>query len=439
MKCNKPKLWMNLLLSSCLVLITTIIFSQSGNNIIIDNFTDPQTIIFSTEIEVAAGSVQAAAGVLGGERDLSVTLLNGTNATAEVAAGTFNLSVGAASTGTASIIYDGEDGDAQAINFNGLSGLDMTNGGTEDRYKISVISADHAGSFIIEVFSDADNSSSATMDFDASMDPKDFNIFFSDFTAATGAGADFTNVGAIVITANGDPEIDLRIDRICTEGPPPSCKLSGIVGSTPECIDFTDYSVTVTWEGVDESVTISAGGSGVPATVTADAAGSATFTYPLSDATYNITFSDSDGLCGDIGDNLSGDAPVCAPPPCGIAVSASRTCATEDNGYTVTVSWTGTDERVTIVAGGSGTPASVTADAAGTVTFQYPYSDLNYNITFSDSDGVCTLGPISGTAQLCPTGIPTMGEWGLICLGFIFLIFGTKAMRQYVFKPSSVK
>ena len=118
----------------------------------------------------------------------------------------------------------------------------------------------------------------------------------------------------------------------------------------------------------------------MPASVTADAAGSATFTYPLSESSYNITFSDSDGLCGDIGSNLSGHAPGCAPPPCGIAVSATRTCAKESDGYTVTVTWTGVDERVTISAGGSGTPASVVADDAGTVTFQYPFSELNYNI-----------------------------------------------------------
>lgn len=436
MKYHKPKGTTDIILSIILTLCVFTAFSQSGNNVVIDEFSDAQSIIISTTLNTPTGSTLAAASVLGGERDLSVTLLDGTNALAEVAAGTFNLSVGSNSTGTASIVYDGADGDSEAIDFNGLAGLDMTNGGTEDRYKISVISADHPGSFVIEVYTDADNSSSATMAFDASMDPKDFNIFFSDFTTATGSGADFKNVGAIVITANGDPEIDLRIDRICTEGPPPTCKLTSVVGSSPECIEFTDYSVTVTWAGIDESVTISAGGSGVPASVTADAAGSATFTYPLSESSYNITFSDSDGLCGDIGSNLSGDAPGCAPPPCGIAVSATRTCAKESDGYTVTVTWTGVDERVTISAGGSGTPASVVADDAGTVTFQYPFSELNYNITISDSDGVCTLGPVSGTAQVCNTGIPTMGEWGLICLAFIFLIFGTKAIRQYVFSPS---
>ncbi len=433
-------------ITSILVIILTLSytssFGQSGNNVIIDDFSNNQAVIISTSGSPLNGSSELAANSIGGERDLSVELTSGSNALAEVVNGTFSMSIGAASEGNSTIVYDGTDGDSAVVDFTGLNGFDLTNGGTEDRYKISIISSDHPGNFTIEVYTDASNSSSVTKVFDEDMNPNDFEIFFNTFETNDGTGADFANVGAIVIRATGEPEIDLVIDRICTEGPPPTCGLTSITAGAPTCAGITDYTVVVSWEGADESVTLTAGGNGSPASVTTTAEnGSQTFTYPVADVDYNITASDSEDLCGDLGTGLSGTPPDCTPPPtCGLTgVTGGDPMCGDNETYTVTMSWAGSDESVTLTAGGNGSPASVTtAVEDGSQTFTYPLTDTNYSITLSDTEELCSGGE-SGEAPTCTppfVGVPTMGEWGLICLAFVFLIFGTKAMRQYVFKPT---
>ncbi len=521
--------------------------AQSGNNLIIDDFSSDHAIIFVTLNGTNPdGSSVAATDVVGGERDVSVEVTSGSNANAEVASGTFNLSVGANSTGSSSIVYDGQDGDPFAIDFDGLNSLDLTNGGTEDRFKISVVSSDHAGTITIDVYSDEGNRSSVVREFAENMSTENIMISFSEFSGS----ADFSNVGAIVITASGEPEIDLIIDRICTEGPVPSgpspsmCELTSITAGAATCAGNTGYTVTVSWVGADASVSLIAGGAGSPASMTTPARdGSVTFTYPRTDLNYNITFADTEGFCSGLGSGLSGSAPNnCAPPAaCELtSITAGPSTCVGNNSYSVTVSWIGADASVSLIAGGAGSPASMTTPARdGSVTFTYPLTDLNYNISlldteglctgiglgsglsgnapgcaappaaceltsisagaatcsgndaytvtvswvgadasviltaggagspasvstlardgsqtftyprtdlnyslsFSDSDGLCAgLGRgISGSAPSCaPTfaGVPTMGEWGLICLTLIFLIFGTMAMRQYVFTPA---
>ncbi len=382
--------------------------AQSGNNLIIDDFSSDHAIIFVTLNGTNPdGSSVAATDVVGGERDVSVEVTSGSNANAEVASGTFNLSVGANSSGSSSIVYDGQDGDPFAIDFDGLNSLDLTNGGTEDRFKISVVSSDHAGTITIDVYSDEGNRSSVVREFAENMSTENIMISFSEFSGS----ADFSNVGAIVITASGEPEIDLIIDRICTEGPVPSgpspsmCELTSITAGAATCAGNTGYTVTVSWVGADASVSLIAGGAGSPASMTTPARdGSVTFTYPRTDLNYNITFSDTEGFCSGLGSGLSGSAPNnCAPPAaCELtSITAGPSTCVGNNSYSVTVSWIGADASVSLIAGGAGSPASMTTPARdGSVTFTYPLTDLNYNITFSDTEGLCTsLGSgLSGSA-----------------------------------------
>lgn len=523
-----------------LSLCTNAIYGQSGNNIVIDGFDDTEAINIVATPEAPRQSIAIPnASVLGGERDMIVELTDGVrDAEADILSGEYSLSVSAGSSGRGSLIYDGGDGDADNIDFTGLGGIDLERGlsqdfQTEDRFKLTVVDSDLDGTVTITIYSDESRSSTVTRNFTGATD---FEIMFSEFSG----NADFNDVGAIVIETGGDA-IDVLLDRICTEGPPPTCRLESITAGAPTCVDFPNYTVTVNWVGVDETVTISAGGNGSPASVVADASGTATFTYSVeTDPSYNITFNDTDGLCGDIGAGLSGDAPPCeAPRTCELTgISASAPSCIDYPNYTVTVSWTGADESVSILAGGNGTPASVVADGAGSAVFTYSVeTDPTYNITFNDSEGLCSadLGAsLSGNAPPCEPpamcdvsnfgasaavcvtypnysvtvswsgsdetvtitaggtgtpasvvatgagsqtftypitdetysisvvdseglcdpltfggsappceppfiGVPTMGEWGLISLSLIFLIFGTMAMRKYVFTPSVTK
>jgi hypothetical protein len=179
--------------------------------IVIDPFTAEQYLeIFAEPIgpRTASDSLNPA-GVLGGERDI---VLERTSNNGGGVAGDISLSfVGAvayasdvATTGRALIVYDGVDADA-AINFTGLGGVDLTEGGLNDRFDVGVAS-DLGSSMVITVYTDATHYSTATIPVPA--DPTyTFHVSqlpFASFTpAGPGGGAVFTSVGAITVAIDG--------------------------------------------------------------------------------------------------------------------------------------------------------------------------------------------------------------------------------------------
>lgn len=121
---------------------------------------------------------------------------------------------------------------------------------------------------------------------------------------------------------------------------------------------------------------------------------------------------------------------------CGDVLSVNfdgPTCSDDGFEYSVRVSYTGFDSRVTFVPSpGSNFPDGVVANGSRPT---FVWSAINGNSGYIDvqaADGVlCRIDPFLFDNPNCEYApVPTMGEWGIMILGMILLIFGVVAVRQ---------
>lgn len=132
--------------------------------------------------------------MLGGEVD---SLLGSpfTDATVQVSGGAMTVSsVTNMSEASLPLYYDGNDGDS-AIDQTGLGGLDLTDGGANDRFVVELGALTGTIQISVQVFTDGSNWSIFTVS--DITEAGSVEILFSDFPATVGAGADMSNAGAI--------------------------------------------------------------------------------------------------------------------------------------------------------------------------------------------------------------------------------------------------
>jgi uncharacterized repeat protein (TIGR01451 family) len=164
-----------------------------------------------------ASSSASGAGILGGERDMQINLtagvIAGNTETAVVSSGFFSYSQDATIAGNGVLQWDGNDGSA-TLNTTGLGGIDLTSGGTQDAFLLNVFFDDLPVNSVITVYTDAGNASSVTVALPGLVfSATNFAIPYSSFTTTLGAGADFTNVGAITLSVGSTVTApDLVID-----------------------------------------------------------------------------------------------------------------------------------------------------------------------------------------------------------------------------------
>jgi uncharacterized repeat protein (TIGR01451 family) len=179
---------------------------SAAQSITIDSFATnqaTQTLTFPPSGTSSAASVSGA-GILGGERDLEIDLSGGTTSgntlSAGVAGGTFNYAQGATITGMARLQWDGTDG-SSTVNPTGLGGIDLTAAGTQDAILLQLVSDDLPADLTLTVYTDSGNGSLLTFSLPGSIAaPADVVLPYSAFAPVLGAGADFTNVGAITLS-----------------------------------------------------------------------------------------------------------------------------------------------------------------------------------------------------------------------------------------------
>lgn len=157
---------------------------------------------------------------LGGYRDISVNLIEQTEGSdsSEVAvnpngaSSDLRVSNDEGARSYAGVQWDGDDGPgSEAIDMTGLGGLDLTGGGTNDRINVTVLANDAGAANL--TFS-AWNSDNGSGPFSLSMDipmvdpdvasPETMSFLFSEFSGSP----DFTNVGALEASFDGDNAID---------------------------------------------------------------------------------------------------------------------------------------------------------------------------------------------------------------------------------------
>lgn len=194
--------------------------SSAQSPIVIDEFTTAQPLIITAGAGTTQSSTVTTMGVdiLGGERDVEVEVVAGSFVAGDVAGGIFNFSVGAATTGRATLAWDGGDGlgNSDDIDPVGLGAVDLTNGGTLDAFRVAIVSSDQPGSITIRAFTDGNNASEYTAVVPQIPMPVELVMPFGAFTTINGVGADFENIGALVAIPEGF-ELDMRIALIQSE------------------------------------------------------------------------------------------------------------------------------------------------------------------------------------------------------------------------------
>ncbi|NEP79700.1 MAG: PEP-CTERM sorting domain-containing protein [Okeania sp. SIO3B3] len=191
--------------------------SAQANPILIDDFSVDQLVgLESLEPAVFSSSQVGPDGsIIGDFRDIEAmgnadSLLE---TRIQVTGGTLNFSNAVDTTGSAVIVWDGDD-DPTELDPTGLGGIDITNDGVWplDRLLVEIISADLPGlelEFTIYDLNDGISSLSRTFT-QAITTPTTSAFLFDDFSG----DADFTNVGAIQLEIAGPEEIDAQFDMI---------------------------------------------------------------------------------------------------------------------------------------------------------------------------------------------------------------------------------
>ncbi|QDS97157.1 DUF11 domain-containing protein [Adhaeretor mobilis] len=202
----------------------------------IDNFESEQRVSASPPLPSSDPSRMADSSVLGGERDLFVTLTQGDDRFSAVSLtsgdGLIRLASDTNVTGDAKIVWDGFDNSASGVNATGLGGVDLTEGdGSRMTGLALTVGADHPNSIVkMKIYTDANNWSEYTTvvpETDGGQATKYLIFGFEDTpNSSAGNGADFTNVGAVELTFEGVTAVDGQVSLI------------GLVGRTTKELDF---------------------------------------------------------------------------------------------------------------------------------------------------------------------------------------------------------
>jgi uncharacterized repeat protein (TIGR01451 family) len=216
---------------------------------VIDSFDTTLQVARANSGSPYAASTVAASEAIGGFRKLVATL-DQPFGTVTLAANDpdsgparLDFSATATATGSRRVTWDGSGGAAAITNFVGLGGIDLTEGGLNSGITM-LINADKAGSVTLRLFTDADNSSAASIPFPDTLGGVTAVFLpFSSLAATAGAGANLTSIGAI--------QIDISAASAAADGF--IAELGGF-GATVETVNFTnqpiDLSVT---KGVDDT------------------------------------------------------------------------------------------------------------------------------------------------------------------------------------------
>jgi len=200
--------------------------------ILIDDFSTDQMVIWLGGLGSASSQVSGA-GILGGERDMEVTVVSNVGVIMAASLDTLNYAHAFTSEGTGLIVWDGPDG-AATLDPTGLGGVDFTDGGTEDKIAIPLLSSNLVAPMVLTAYTDAVNYSTATVSLPGGTPPQlRLIVLHTDFIAAPGGtGADFANIGAFSLLINGSstPGLTAGFGSVVPEPSTATLLLFGIVG-----------------------------------------------------------------------------------------------------------------------------------------------------------------------------------------------------------------
>jgi len=205
---------------------------------VIDSFGGDIQLLQSDAGTLFSQGTTVNAGVLGGERDVTLSqtsaqgggrlLVNEANIS-----GVLDFSMEVGSTGVATIVWDGVDGN-ENIDADGLGGFDLTAGGLDNAFSLIVSFDDLPTELSMTVYSGEQNVSKASVLVNSPVGAgaeQEYLLLFSDFAVVSGSGADFTSAGAVVLEIDHfTPATDFQLDMVQTV-PEPSTILLLIGGA----------------------------------------------------------------------------------------------------------------------------------------------------------------------------------------------------------------
>ncbi|TWT83493.1 Translocon-associated protein beta (TRAPB) [Planctomycetes bacterium CA13] len=209
----------------------------------IDSFDQTsQLVLDDTNDGIPVTSSVAAPEVIGGERDLFVnkTSINGSvqlSVDNPLLPDLLTFDSILSGNGQRRVTWDGPDGDAIVVDDTGLSGIDMTRGGTAEGIRLQVGADLAGGTAIVRFYTNDGNAATASRFSTATLnipptggDPSSAEFLpFSDFTVGGGAGADITSIDAIELEISGATNVN------------GTAELVGSIGSTVLTQDFDNF------------------------------------------------------------------------------------------------------------------------------------------------------------------------------------------------------
>lgn len=191
--------------------------AHSATALDIDNFDGTQ-IVADAAIAPLVFSNQDDGSMLGGERDMAVVLGTGLlGSVGTVDTGVMSFSNSPVSQGILALRYDGND-DSNALDFDGLGGVDLTDGAASDALAFTLFFADFEVDYRIEVI-DMNGEFGffeGTLPTGISGGGDEVEII-TPFASLSNALVDFSDVGAISLQFSAqEPAADIVIDNFRT-------------------------------------------------------------------------------------------------------------------------------------------------------------------------------------------------------------------------------
>ncbi len=211
--------FLSLSLATAFVLVPA---ASAQNMVVIDDFTAAQATISLTSPagDGTSTSSSVAGGMVGGERDLIISLVSaglaGNGVSAFVGSTLFNYSQDPSVVASGAIQWDGADG-SDMLDPSGLGGVDLTNTGLQDAIQIDVFFDDTPIDLDLEIFTDAGNSSTVALSVPGLIFvPTSYIVPYSALATNLGVGADLTDVGAVTLSFSSLAAPDLILSQVKT-------------------------------------------------------------------------------------------------------------------------------------------------------------------------------------------------------------------------------
>lgn len=237
-------------LKTLLSAIALLACANANAELLIDDFSTPQGLLAVGGAPGSASNTAFGAGILGGYRDLYLSLVSGTGvATANVAGGTYKYGTsGDDTSGNAKIRWDGDklgsgaSGHLDALDPTGLCDpvcVNLSGNGSAITFSVSAeydtVLTTTLGNVDVIIYNGAGGTATYSFDIIVTGGPQTFAIDFTDIDWVFGgsfiANGGFTNVGAILVDIDTNStaiKLDIDLDQVEVVPEPAALALVGV-------------------------------------------------------------------------------------------------------------------------------------------------------------------------------------------------------------------